>query len=69
MEQEKARCPSCGNNSVRKRGVNTPGNIRRRKVKDRSDRYVCDNCEWTGDRDEIDWHDKVPDSANSAMEW
>lgn len=71
MKENKERCPSCGNLSVRRRGVNMPGNIKRRKVEDRTHRYICDNndCKWTGTHEDIDWTEKIPESANSALEW
>lgn len=70
MTSEKQRCPSCGNTSVRKRGVNTPGNISRRTVEKRYHRFVCDNdeCEWTGTSRDIDWVENTA-NGNSALEW
>jgi len=65
----KVRCPSCGNKAVRQRGVNTPGNIKRRDIEDRRHRYICDSCDWTGSHEDIDWTERIPDTANSAMRW
>lgn len=65
----KQRCPSCGNKSLRKRGVNTPGNIKRRTMEDKCHRFVCDSCEWTGSKRDIDWNERNDNEGMSAIDW
>ena len=65
--QNTQRCPSCGNKSVRKRGVNTPGNVKRRTMENKWHRFVCDSCGWTGRKTDIDW--ETESKGQSVIDW
>lgn len=59
------QCPDCGN-QMRERGPNFFRNLRRRKIEDVRDKFVCENCMETWSKDEVaTWRD---DQTN-LREW
>lgn len=45
-------CPIC-DRQLRKRAMNYPQNLKRRKISSIHDRFVCSSCQATFDEDEV----------------
>lgn len=63
-------CPDCESKQVEKRKMNIPRNVKLRSIGTKHDPYVCRECGWTGEEDELtfDPHGGKYGHA-SATEW
>lgn len=64
MVKRYRQCPSCGVQALRERGRSTRKNIKLRSIEDKTDRFVCDNCQITFDVDSVELG-----NVESVIQW
>lgn len=64
-------CPNCQSEQIRERGANLIRNVKRRQRGEKLDRYVCDNCEWSGTEEMlvIDESTDTEDEYADPIQW
>lgn len=53
MSERTFHCPDCGSKAVRERAANVPKNIKQRELGDPKHRFVCDECHWSADLEQV----------------